>query len=166
MPESKEGWVDFKEVKAQVTLPMLLDRYRIKLIQVALSDEWRGKCPLCSSSDARCFAVNTTKQGFKCHACNARGNVLDLVAKRENCNIREAAVKLAEWFSVGKAATVEPLPQEQEEPVAATPMPSPDRETLHAFAVLNAPAELLNATDKLIEALQEFRKRLVEFELR
>ncbi len=38
---------------------------------------------------------------FLCFACQKSGNVLDFVAAMERCSIREAALRLQEWFGVG-----------------------------------------------------------------
>lgn len=40
------------------------------------------------------------KNCFHCFSCKAGGNMLDLVALREECSVREAALKVAEWFGV------------------------------------------------------------------
>jgi len=37
-------------------------------------------------------------------SCGAHGNVLDFVAAMEHCSVREAAVKLSEWFNIGECA--------------------------------------------------------------
>ena len=64
--------------------------------------ELRGKCPIHNGDGPEAFHVNTEKNCFQCFAgsCKARGNVLDFVAAMERCTIRDAAMKLAEWFSV------------------------------------------------------------------
>ena len=48
--------------------------------------------------------MNLTKNAFHCFSCKAKGNVLDLVAAMEKCSVRDAAMKLHEWFSVDSAA--------------------------------------------------------------
>jgi DNA primase len=40
------------------------------------------------------------KNAFHCFSCKKRGNVLDLVAAMEDCGVREAAEKLADWFNI------------------------------------------------------------------
>ena len=40
---------------------------------------------------------------FHCFACQASGNVLDFVAAIERCSIREAALRLQQWFGVSTA---------------------------------------------------------------
>ncbi len=46
------------------------------------------------------FRAHLTKNIFQCFACQARGNVLDFVAAMERCSIREAALRLQQWFGV------------------------------------------------------------------
>jgi DNA primase len=41
------------------------------------------------------------KNVFHCFSCQAGGNVLDFVAAMERCSIREAALRLQRWFSMG-----------------------------------------------------------------
>src|SRR5262249_54726386 len=43
---------------------------------------------------------NPDKNAFHCFSCEAKGNVLDFVAAMEKCSIRDAGVKLQQWFNV------------------------------------------------------------------
>ena len=98
-------WVDFKKVKAAVDFQRLLDHYGITGM-VKSGDELRGPCPIHKGSPrSKNFSVNTQKNAFKCFSseCKAKGNVLDFVAAMEHCDIREAALKLAEWFKIGES---------------------------------------------------------------
>jgi DNA primase len=93
------NWVDFKTIKQQVSVPMVLAHYRIDWLRKS-GDELRGRCPIHKGEGTNTFHVSLTKNAFQCFSCKARGNVLDLVAALEQCSIREAAVKLQEWFAV------------------------------------------------------------------
>ena len=96
-------WVDFKKVKAAVTMEMVLNHYGIKGLSKH-SDELRGACPIHKGSKgSKDFTVNLQKNAFKCFSskCRAKGNVLDFVAGMQGCDIRTAAVKLTEWFKIG-----------------------------------------------------------------
>ena len=94
-------WVDFRIIKAAITMQMVLDRYDITLKKSG--HELRGKCPIHHGSSNKHFAVNVSKNVFKCFfaQCDAHGNVLDFVAAMEQCSVRDAAVKLRDWFRVG-----------------------------------------------------------------
>jgi DNA primase len=61
-----------------------------------------------SKSSRQSFIVNTGKNAWACHSdsCVAArggrigGNVLDFISAMENCSVREAALKLQDWFTV------------------------------------------------------------------
>lgn len=106
MPD--KHWVDFRAVKAAVTMQMLLARYGLAGLRQS-GQELRGQCPLHQGDGERSFHVNLSKNAFNCFSCHARGNVLDFVAAFEDCSIRDAAVKLAEWYGVAAAAEPAPL---------------------------------------------------------
>jgi DNA primase len=96
-------WVDFKTVKAAVTMQMVLDRYGVNWLRKK-ENELRGRCPIHRGDGADAFHVNVEKNAFQCFSCKKRGNVLDFVAAMEQCTVRDAAVKLAEWFAPSLAA--------------------------------------------------------------
>lgn len=98
-------WADFKAVKAAVTMQMVLDRLGINDLTKS-GDELRGPCPIHKDSKrSKNFTVNIRKNAFKCFyvGCEARGNVLDFVAAFENCSVRDAALKLQDWFKIGES---------------------------------------------------------------
>jgi DNA primase len=97
-------WVDFKNVKAKVSMETVLSHYDVRLRRVGL-DEVRGKCPLpthSSRSSNNSFSVSFTRNAWSCQSASciaARsgrvgGNVFDFVAEMERCSIREAALHL------------------------------------------------------------------------
>lgn len=108
------AWVDYRAVKAAVSMQMALASYGIRL-QHLDSEYLRGRCPLpahTSKSSRQSFIVNLQKNAWACHSdsCVAArggrigGNVLDFIAAMENCSIRDAALKLQDWFAVRSAA--------------------------------------------------------------
>jgi len=52
--------------------------------------------------------VNTEKRVFHCFGCDAKGNVLDFVVRKEAVTIRKAALMLSEWFGIGNGETEAP----------------------------------------------------------
>lgn len=109
-------WVDFKVVKAAVDMQMVLDHYGITSLTKS-GDELRGPCPIHKGNTrTKHFTVNLRKNAFKCFFadCEAHhgGNVLDFVAAMEHCSVREAAVKLQDWFKIGETAS----PSKESEP--------------------------------------------------
>lgn len=111
--EAKKAWVDFNLIKAAVTMEMLIVQYGITTLE-RNGQEMRGVCPIHQGKSKREFSINLVKNTFCCFAprCKARGNVLDFVAQIEHCSVKEAALKLDEWFGVtkqeiGESATTE-----------------------------------------------------------
>jgi DNA primase len=103
----KDNWVDFKAVKATVTLEMALDHYAVNWLR-RKGDELRGRCPIHQGDGEDAFHANLEKNAFHCFSCKARGNVLDFIAAMEKCSVRDAALKLAAWFTIGEATTEKP----------------------------------------------------------
>ena len=91
----KDNWVDFKAVKAAVSMEMILGRYQVNWLRKN-GDELRGRCPIHQGEGTDTLHVNVSKGAFQCFSCKARGNVLDFVAAMEKISVRDAALKLAE----------------------------------------------------------------------
>jgi DNA primase len=110
------SWVDFETIKKTISLEMVLNHYRVELRRSG--DTLRGKCPLPThgSKESRTsFTAALTKGVGGVWACQSAscvkardgkrgGNALDFVATMEGCPIREAATKMADWFSIPSAA--------------------------------------------------------------
>lgn len=96
-----DAWVDFKAVKKQVTMRMALSHYKVDWLRKKGS-ELHGRCPIHKGKSADSFHVDTEKDCFNCFAakCGKHGNVLDFVAAMEDCSVRDAALKLQEWFQL------------------------------------------------------------------
>ena len=103
-------WVDFRAVKRTVSMEMALAYYGVMLRRIHGSC-LRGRCPLpshSSRSSVQSLIVDEEKNAWACHSssCVASrggrtgGNVLDFVAAMERCSVRDAALKLQEWFAV------------------------------------------------------------------
>lgn len=119
------AWVDFQAVKQAVSMRDALARYGVQLRQTN-GFTLRGGCPLPSHSSkvAGTFVVNMDKNIWTCKSDSCRkaserrgGNVLDFVAAMETCSIREAALKLADWFRVSgdtQRDSVKPTPPKPE----------------------------------------------------
>jgi DNA primase len=93
------GWVDFSAVKRTVSLEAVLRHYQIPGLR-RQRDQIQGCCPIHHGQRDDSFRAHLTKNIFQCFACHARGNVLDFVAAMEQCSIREAALRLQQWFGV------------------------------------------------------------------
>jgi DNA primase len=115
------AWVSFEEIKKAVSLKMVLNHYRIELRSVD-NGTLRGKCPLpmhgAEHKNRASFTATLTKGVGGIWACQSTscikardgkkgGNALDFVATMERCTIRDASVRLAEWFGVPSGAPPE-----------------------------------------------------------
>src|ERR1700730_206791 len=103
----QDNWVDFKAIKAAVTMEMILGRYGVNWLGKK-DDELRGRCPIHQGEGQSTFHASLSKNIFNCFSCKARGNVLDFVAAMEKSSVRDAALKLSEWFTIPRevASTV------------------------------------------------------------
>jgi DNA primase len=103
----QDNWVDFKAVKAAVNFPSVLDHYQVNWLREK-GNELKGRCPIHQGEGQSSFHVNLSKNAFHCFSCKAHGNVLDFVAAMEKCSVRDATIKLAEWFTVSADTTAAP----------------------------------------------------------
>ena len=102
-PDSKgnSGWVNFKEVKQRVSLKAVLEHYGLLDLLKPSGKNLIGCCPIHQGSNPRQFSVNLKENIFNCFGdCKSGGNVLDFVAKMDEVTIREAALRLSEWFQI------------------------------------------------------------------
>jgi DNA primase len=90
--------VDFRAVKATVSLAEVLRAYGVDWLRARRPGQLEGRCPIHRGRRADAFHVSLTKNAFHCFACQAGGNVLDLVAAMERCSVCEAARRLAQRF--------------------------------------------------------------------
>jgi DNA primase len=109
--------LDFNEVK-KVRITDVVGRYGIRL---RFKGEWASApCPLPThkaGDKGRNFTINIPQNYWRCFSasCNEKnegrrgGDVINFVALMENCRGRDAAQKIADWFSVnGKTAVCKP----------------------------------------------------------
>lgn len=66
-----------------------------------------------------CFRVSVVKNCFNCFGkCKAGGNILDFVSRKEGVAIREAALLIADWFSLKSPKAGKEKPAQKAEPTA------------------------------------------------
>jgi DNA primase len=94
-----EGWVDFHAVKAAVSMEAILRYYRAPNLR-RRHDQLQGRCPIHRGQRDDSFRANLSKNAFQCFACQAHGNVMDFVVAMERCSVREAALRIQEWFGI------------------------------------------------------------------
>jgi DNA primase len=105
-----DEWVDFSAVKGAVSLEAVLRHYEVPGLR-RHRDQLEGCCPIHRGKRDDSFRASLSKNVFHCFACQAHGNVLDLVAAMEKCSIREAACRLQQWFGIAASgASARPGP--------------------------------------------------------
>ena len=100
-------YIDFKELRQQVSMEMILDHYGLLVTMIKTKDGLKSACPIHNGNPKnKSFKVTPSKNLWKCFSpkCNKGGNVLDFVATMEDCSIREAAEKLVDWFNLGASS--------------------------------------------------------------
>ncbi len=101
----KSSFVDFRAVKAAITMEQVLDHYGLLDQFKRSADALSGPCPIHKGSNPTQFRVSISKNIWNCFSeCKHGGNVLDFIARMENASIHAAAMKAIEWFSLDKDA--------------------------------------------------------------
>jgi CHC2 zinc finger len=75
--DTREGWVDFEKIKAEVPWPEVLAAIGMLDQLERTGDELRGRLPLCGKGKDTSFSVNVTKRVFQTFCCRKKGNILD-----------------------------------------------------------------------------------------
>ena len=124
---------DFRSIKQRIGIDHVLGRYGVKL-RPGGPHTLHGPCPLpthTSRQSQASFSVNLSRQVWSCHSASciaARGgrvggHVIDLVAILEGCSLRQAGIRLHDWFG-GSVSTPHPAPLR---PVAESSAAQPNR---------------------------------------
>ena len=101
MPKAKTAWVDFKEIKARVSIVQILERYGIleTLQKSGNGDRLSGACPIHGGTNTTHFRASISKNCWNCFGkCQSGGNVIDFVSKKEDVSFRDAAILIQNWF--------------------------------------------------------------------
>jgi DNA primase len=102
---AKTKFVDFRAVKAAITMEQLLAHYNILDQFKRTGDSLNGPCPIHKGSNPTQFRVSTTKNIWNCFSdCEHGGNTLDFICKMEKCSVHAAALKAIEWFNLDPEA--------------------------------------------------------------
>ena len=101
----KSSFVDFKAVKAAITMEQVLEHYGLLDKFKRGTDSLSGPCPIHKGSNPTQFRVSISKNIWNCFSeCKHGGNVLDFIARMENVSIHAAALKAIEWFNLDPEA--------------------------------------------------------------
>src|ERR1700690_2170078 len=113
MPRS--SFVDFKAVKAAITMEKVLEHYGLLDRFKKSGDSLNGPCPIHKGSNPTQFRVSISKNIWNCFSdCKHGGNVLDFITRMENVSIHAAALKAIEWFSLDPEVMSAAAPQEDD----------------------------------------------------
>jgi DNA primase len=104
-----KDWADFRALKQAVSLEAVLRHYQVPGLR-RRRDQLAGRCPIHQGTRDDSFRAHLSKNAFHCFACQAAGNVLDFVAAMEKCSIRDAALRLQQWFGASLSGPAE-IPQ-------------------------------------------------------
>lgn len=92
-------WVNFAEVRQKVSLEQVLTRYYKITSLNRQGEKLIGPCPVHGGDSPRAFHADLDRNIWHCFSqCKGGGNQLDLVAKKEGISVREAALRLQEFF--------------------------------------------------------------------
>jgi DNA primase len=101
----KSSFLDFKAVKAAITMEQVLQHYGLIEQFKKTRDSLSGPCPIHKGSNPTQFRVSISKNIWNCFSkCKHGGNTLDFIARMENVSIHAAALKAIEWFSLDAEA--------------------------------------------------------------
>lgn len=102
---SKSSFVDFKAVKAAISMEQVLDHYGLLDRFKRSGDSLSGPCPIHQGSNPTQFRVSISKNIWNCFSeCKHGGNVLDFIARMDNVSIHAAATRAIEWFHLDPEA--------------------------------------------------------------
>src|SRR5712664_2947484 len=101
----KSSFVDFKAVKAAITMEHVLEHYGLLDRFKRSGDSLSGSCPIHKGSNPTQFRVSVSKNIWNCFSeCKHGGNTLDFIARMETVSIHAAALKAIEWFQLDPEA--------------------------------------------------------------
>lgn len=102
------NWINFAELRARISLEDVI--YKFYKIETLKRDGTKlvGACPVHDGDSPRAFSAELTRNVWMCFTKNHGGNQLDFVAQKEGLSIRDAALKLQEFFFATEPPTVAP----------------------------------------------------------
>jgi DNA primase len=124
VPYMGKPYIDFAAVKAAVTMTQALEHYGLMptMTPKKNSEALEGPCPIHKGTSPDQFKVSISKNCWNCFSdCKCGGNVLDFVAKMENCDAQEAAIRMNGWFNLGLDKQPPPPREDQSRRGSSTP---------------------------------------------
>ncbi len=139
----KSSFVDFKAVKAAITMEQVLQHCGLLDQFKRSGDSLSGPCPIHKGSNPTQFRVSISKNIWNCFSeCKNGGNVLDFIARMENVTVHAAALKAIEWFNLD--------PEAMSANAGEEPQPSEAQKSDSAAAAKPAPKKTASTPEKII----------------
>lgn len=133
--------LSFSELKERVNIEQVLPLVGVSLKKHGT--QLRGACPICKDGGDGAFVVTPAKGLYYCFGkCRTGGDMISLVARVQNCTVREAAEFIAERMGMTSKQTAPPRTVPQD----GSPQPLSPKEGLK-------PLEYLEATHEAVQAL-------------
>lgn len=94
--------VYFEQIKRVVRLESVLARYGVLDDLRRTGRQLTGCCPIHKGTNKKQFVVDLDKQLWRCFSPehDEGGSTLEFVAAMENVQVREAALRIADWFAI------------------------------------------------------------------
>lgn len=119
-------WIDFRDIRARISLEDVLIRYYRLTSFVRHGTRLVGPCPVHGGDSPRAFHAELERNLWHCFTkCQGGGNQLDFVAKKECISVREAALRLDEFFRGVDTPTPSPPSPPAQTATAAAPERNP-----------------------------------------
>src|SRR3954462_13974915 len=119
---SKSKLVDFRAVKAAITMEQVLEHYGLFDRFKKTGDNLSGPCPIHKGTNPTQFRVSISKNIWNCFSeCKHGGNVLDFIARMERSTIHAAALLAINWFHLDPEAMKTEPGQEAHQPPGEEP---------------------------------------------
>jgi len=135
-------FVDFKAVKAAVSMLQVLEHYGLAASFKRSGNSLSGPCPLHDGQNRTQFRVSLEKNCWNCFGtCKGGGNVLDFVARKEGCSLREAALALCDWFQLPTQDKLARPAKDAGEPPTSDAPPKAERPPKASKATAPVPEE-------------------------
>ena len=128
------NWVNFQDIRKRVSIEdVLFKYYRVENLKRE-GNKLIGPCPIHNGTSPRTFHVDTDKNLWHCFSkCQGGGNQLDFVAKKEDISIRDAALRLQDFFLKGSvppvAENVQPAPSKPSSTAVVSQSPKTEEES-------------------------------------
>ncbi len=101
MSNTRKPFVNFRAIRERITMEQVQEHYGVLHTLSRKGSRLSGPCPIHHGTNPTQFRVETDRNIWNCFSeCKHGGNVLDFIAKKEDCSVYDAALKACEWFKI------------------------------------------------------------------